>query len=695
MKRSIKTKLQVRFLSVVVVSVILIGAMGAVLNYISALDTLKTTISETAEVAAGQIDSTLMQYRLLVKDLGMNTQLTNDIVSVKDKMKIMGERAEFYGFVDYNITDRDGLNLAEEDKSGEVWFAPALAGDTYVTDPVKKEDGTYQVYVSAMLAKTGKFVADPLVGTIYVSLDAAKLSEIISAIQIGESGNAYIIDKNGTVIAHNDYSKVTAEENAIKASESDPSKKQLAAIEAQAIAMPQGENLYGEYTVDGVSRCVAYSHINGTDGWVLCLEANKMEFMDGVMMCLIFTAVGIVLCVIVAFIITFATANGIVKPITEICGAMERVADGDLDVEVSCKANDETGILAREINSTVSALKTYVSEISDASHKMADGDFNYNCDTEFKGDFAQIAHSLDEMSIGLSGAMDRINTTTAGVSMGSAQIADAAASLAEGASRQAVAVGELTDVILEMKNKVNTNADKAMDASRRSNLVGEHIAASNSSMKKMTDAMDDIHQKSSEISNIINTIESIAFQTNILALNAAIEAARAGAAGKGFAVVADEVRNLAVKSAEAANNTNALIGETLEAVNRGTEIADETAEKLNSAVEVTAQAVELINEINAISAEQSELIQRINVNVDNISDVVHRNAASAEESAASGAELSNQAEELRSLTEKFILREAAPVYEEKTADNGFSADEADEEAATTNSDVETFADDKY
>ena len=168
--------------------------------------------------------------------------------------------------------------------------------------------------------------------------------------------------------------------------------------------------------------------------------------------------------------------------------------------------------------------------------------------------------------------------------------------------------------------------------------------------------MQEITEKSNEISKIIKTIDDIAFQTNILSLNAAIEAARAGAAGKGFAVVADEVGNLAQKSAKAAQNTGELIAEAIDAIAKGAKISDETAVSLQNVSERTTTINRIIKDIAAASESESEGITQISVGMDQISSVVQSNTATAEESAAASEELSGQAQILNDLMSKFTLK---------------------------------------
>jgi methyl-accepting chemotaxis protein len=171
-------------------------------------------------------------------------------------------------------------------------------------------------------------------------------------------------------------------------------------------------------------------------------------------------------------------------------------------------------------------------------------------------------------------------------------------------------------------------------------------------MDELTGAMREISSASDETAKIIKTIDEIAFQTNLLALNAAVEAARAGEAGAGFAVVANEVRNLAMRAAEAAQNTSNLIETTVNRVKGGSALVNKTAEAFTQLTTSITKVKELVTEIAAASHEQAQGVEQINKAVAEMDKVVQQNAANAEESASASEELSAQSQQMQAMIEE-------------------------------------------
>jgi methyl-accepting chemotaxis protein len=191
------------------------------------------------------------------------------------------------------------------------------------------------------------------------------------------------------------------------------------------------------------------------------------------------------------------------------------------------------------------------------------------------------------------------------------------------------------------------NADNASAADNLMKQSRQMVDRANGSMTELTQSMVDISKASDETSKIIKTIDEIAFQTNLLALNAAVEAARAGEAGAGFAVVANEVRNLAMRAAEAAKNTSALIEGTVKKVKEGSELVERTNTAFSEVSKSAAKVGDLVAEIAAASGEQAQGIVQVNKAVSEMERVTQQSAANAEESAAAGEELTAQAEQLK------------------------------------------------
>lgn len=362
--------------------------------------------------------------------------------------------------------------------------------------------------------------------------------------------------------------------------------------------------------------------------------------------------------ILVGVFFSFVIIRLIKTPISEIQNAAIKMAEGDLDVKISYTSKDELGVLAVQVGRLIHKLQLIIEDENQFLAKMAEGDFTVDstCEEAYTGGFYPLLVSFRGIAGKLNDTMLQISQSSAQVAGGAGQVSNGAQALAQGATEQASSVQELAATVDEISNKVNQNADSARQASKAADSVSVKMNVSKEKMQQMTHAMGDISSCSSEISKIMKIIEDIAFQTNILALNAAVEAARAGAAGKGFAVVADEVRNLANKSTEASENIAALIENSLQAIENGTQIADDTAQSLIQAVNDVNEMAGIIEQISEASSDQADSIAQLTVGIDQISNVVQTNSATAEESAAASEELSGQSQLMKSLVGRFQLK---------------------------------------
>ncbi|WP_051328010.1 methyl-accepting chemotaxis protein [Desulfatirhabdium butyrativorans] len=241
------------------------------------------------------------------------------------------------------------------------------------------------------------------------------------------------------------------------------------------------------------------------------------------------------------------------------------------------------------------------------------------------------------------------------VASAASQVASASQSLAQGSSEQAASIEETSASLEEMSAMTHQNANNASEANALMSATSRVVAQANQAMQELIGSMNEISRASEDTSKIIKTIDEIAFQTNLLALNAAVEAARAGEAGAGFAVVADEVRNLAMRAAEAAKTTSALIEGTVKKVKTGSEIVSRTNAAFVEVASSTGKASELVGEIASASQEQAQGISQVNVAVTEMDKVTQQTAATAEESASASEELTAQAEQMKAMVEELAL----------------------------------------
>ncbi|MGN0621345.1 MAG: methyl-accepting chemotaxis protein [Porcipelethomonas sp.] len=385
---------------------------------------------------------------------------------------------------------------------------------------------------------------------------------------------------------------------------------------------------------------------------------------------LVYTSFGIV--VLAAIMLMQITMVKIIRPIQRIKGSIKELAAGNLDIEVKLEENtSEIGQIAAEMHNLINFQKNIIADIDYMLDELATGNFVIRSQFEenYKGDYKNIILSVNKISERLNSVMCDITESAEQVASGSDQVAGASQALSQGTTEQASSIQEMSATISEINDKVMRNTQNARELNRIAEDMLNDMNQSSEQTEKMVAAMKEISAISAEIGKIVKTIDDIAFQTNILALNAAVEAARAGNAGKGFSVVADEVRSLAGKSAEAANDTTALIQKAVETIENGAKCADATTEAMNVAKQKTQVVADGINEITNNSEDQANAISQTTIGIEQISGVVQSNSATAEQSAAASEELSAQAQKLKELMGQFKLGEERDGYDDMISDD--------------------------
>lgn len=571
-----------------------------------------------------------------------------EMISKRDEIKTMDwevqrpllvEQLEQTDFKDLGIIDRGGNIIYASGITGKLennnplW--QALNGQTNVIDfSVRESTNELVLIFGSPIISQGE-----VVGAILAQRNGSNLSHLCNDIKYGETGYGYIIDEKGTVIAHPDLGKVLEKFNPLKLVERERSQSSMAKLFEKILLEGSGVS---HYSAQDDECYVGFSPIENTP-WTIVITANRSEVLSRLSSLQYVIGLVMIVVLIISITIVYSVGSSITKPIIKAVDHAKIIANLDIrhDMEeFHLKKTDETGQLARALQSITLSLRGIIGQINQSSHELAGASQElYATSNQSARAAEEVTRTVEEIALGAS---DQAQSTEDG--------AEKANLLGKLIEKNRQLTKELTAASKNVTSVVN---DGLKEIEKLFNTTEE----TNEAAKRINEVILATHNSSIKIGQASNVIASIAEQTNLLALNAAIEAARAGEAGRGFAVVADEIRKLAEQSAASTNSINQILIE----LQINAEDAVETMERIAMAVKEQAVGVSSIKDRyllidKAMEGEINTTVELYNVGKEmeamkeEILDLMHSLTSIAEENSVSTEEaLASMEEQLASM----------------------------------------------
>ncbi|MEW6762259.1 MAG: methyl-accepting chemotaxis protein [Pseudomonadota bacterium] len=483
---------------------------------------------------------------------------------------------------------------------GNDWYdVPKASGRSHFTEPYMYPIAGKDVLIASLAAPirvNGQFT-----GVVTGDFQLTKLGAMLAEMKIMDQGTLTLVSNRGLYASNRDHAR-----NGKKADD----------LPAEALAAVAQGKSYEYLDAKGLVHVLQPLRISPDIApWAISLTFPHSVATAPARELAGYAALVSVLCAVVAVFVMVAVQRRLTRPLRVLGHAMTDLSGGnaDLSARLEVRGNDELAEIARGFN-------VFVAKIQDV--------------------------------------LARVRTSSDAVAVASTEIRQGNADLSVRTEQQASALEETAASMEELNSTVKQNADNARQANQLAGSASDIATRGGEVVAQVVDTMASISDASKKVVDIIGVIDSIAFQTNILALNAAVEAARAGEQGRGFAVVATEVRNLAQRSAAAAREIKALIGDSVDKVSMGTMLVEEAGKTMHEVVSSVRRVSGIVAEISAASSEQSAGIGQVNQAIVQMDGVTQQNAALVEEAAVAAESLQEQAATLVALVGEFRLEAA-------------------------------------